>query len=94
MVQIMEKVTLDGAQETEAVKDKKDKEPSAGPSSCNSTEVSSENASDNTVSVSIYDNFLILTEDPLGLAHQILEKSQNPSKFAKKRVFWDKISNS
>lgn len=61
MVQIMEKVTLDEAQETEAVKDK-DKEPSAGPSSCNSTEASLENACDDTVSVSIY--FLILTKNP------------------------------
>lgn len=59
MVQIMEKVTLDVAQEKEAVKDK-DKESSAGPSSSNSTEISVENASEETVSVPIYDHSLIL----------------------------------
>lgn len=60
MVQIMEKVTLDVAQEKETVKDK-DKESSAGPSSCNNTEMSVENASEETVSVPIiHDHFLIL----------------------------------
>lgn len=59
MVQIMEKVTLDVAQEKEAMKDK-DKESSAGPSSCNSKEMSVENAIEETVSVPIFDHFLIL----------------------------------
>lgn len=67
MVQIMEKVTLDVAQKKDAVKDK-DKESSAGPSSCNSTEMSVENASEETVSVPIYDHSLILF-----IKHQITD---------------------